>query len=234
MFGNFNKSNNNNNVNVNTTLYTSYSDLALVRISAWNKSISLSVQPCEGRNNEGLRQYADRKDAKSISTALVSDNAVALLTGIKEEILPAIKAKKKATVSVTMGSNDNKKVLSIIADENGGVYLSLAQHVDDKGQTDKGNIVTHKFNKKSYYTSYSPSEGLNNEVEANTDFATFTRSLESIYQLDGAVAHSIEYANKLKSSMASHRSFNNDNNGGSYQAPTENIQMGPDDPFPFG
>lgn len=224
------KNNRTNGVNVNTTLYTSYSDESLLKLIAWNKRISLRVQPSKGTNADGVRQYADQNAPESVFTTLMPDNCEALLAGIKDTIVPAIKASTDASVSVMISSGDNRKILTITR-SGSDTYLIISTHVDEVGKCADQNVLTHKFNKRSYFTNYSPKTGVTNEVICDADFATFVSTLYSVRDMSGAIAHSIKYDNDNRQSYASSKTgatqyannngWGNDNNN--YQAPVQNM-----------
>ena len=209
------KSNNlNNGINVNSALYVSYSDTCMLKVGAWNLQLSVKFHPVKGTNSEGLRQYATDK-TEIVNTSLTVDNTTALLTGIKEKIMPAIEAKTEASVSVVMGDAANRKMLTIKTDGS-DVFAVIAINVADNGTTSNENILSHKFNKKSYMTDYDPATGNCTEVVTHADFENFIKKLNDIYTLDAAVPHAIKYNNALKQSFgnnnANTQNYSNNNN----------------------
>ena len=137
---------NNNNVSVNTRLYTSHSDACAVTLGGWNTQISLKFAPFKGVNADGIRQYA-QDSTETIMTSLTMDNTTALLEGINKKIIPAIEAKEETSVSISIGNNNNRKVLTVLTDGN-DIFLRLTIGVSDAGIADGNNSITHKFNKK--------------------------------------------------------------------------------------
>jgi hypothetical protein len=237
MFGNGSYQNNNQKVNVNTPLYTSYSDTCLLRVSAWNKMMSIKLQPIKGVTQEGMRQYADNGSPETVTTSLTQDNVIALLEGIKKNIIPlmsdASNESQFNSVSVTMGAEANRKVMTIKFD-NGDIYLSLASHTDEMGKVDPKNVVTHKFNKKSYFSTYDPTNGVSNETVTYSDFINFLKVLESYRELNGVVAHSISYEKEAKANTFSRRPPQNNMNQQQYSAPVTTYTGSPDaSEFPF-
>lgn len=218
------QNNNGNGVNVNTRLYTSYSDTCMISLGAWNDKLSLKLHPFKGINADGVRQYA-QDNTEVISTSLTTDNAGALISGIKDKILPAIKDKKAENVSITMGINDNRKVLTIATDGN-DVTLKVILGVADDGKADANNSITHKFNKKEYMVGYDPATGSGEVVSTNADFDNFVKKLNDIYTISPAVPHAINYSNAIRNSFSNRQANNNNasysNGGTSYQAPTNN------------
>lgn len=222
--------NNGNGVNLNSKLYTSFSDTCMLTLTAWNTQLSIRVHPMNGVNADGIRQYAqDLSDC--ISTALTVENAIALLDGIETIILPAIKDKSHTgdvSVSVSMGSNDNRKVLTIKTDGT-DVFFGIATNVSENGIADDTNVLWHKFNKRSYLIGYDNKTGSGEEIAVNTDFYNFVKKVETIYQLNSVVAHSINFHNMSKAAFSNPNTGynnNNNNNGGftsqtntGYQAP---------------
>ena len=218
-------SNNNNGVNVNTNLYVSYSDTCMLKMGAWNNNLSIKFHPFKGVNADGVRQYA-QDSIEVTSTSLTTDNATALLDGIRDVIKPAISEGKDTSVSIAMGANENRKVMSIFTKE-GKVHCSIAINVDDDGKTAESNVITHTFNTKDYVVGYSASNGGGTIVTTQADFENFVEKLTSIYKITGEAAHSINYSNAIKASF-SNKSGGNFNSQptpavGGYQAPVSNV-----------
>ena len=210
--------NNNNGVNVNSSLYVSYSEACMLKVGAWNQNLSLRFHPMKGVNADGIRQYA-QDNTEIISTSLTVDNTSALLEGIKKEITPAIEEKRAGNVSIAMGSNDNRKVLTLSTDGN-DITLTISIGVNEQGIA--SDSLTHKFNKKEYMVGYDPSTGSGEIVMANADYDNFVEKLKDIYKLSAAVAHSINYNNALKSSFGNRQANNANSNhitDNSYSAP---------------
>lgn len=222
--------NNGNGVNVNTTFYTSYSDTCMLKIGGWNQNLSIKFHPMKGTNADGIRQYA-QDNTEIITTSLTVDNTSALLEGIKKEIEPAIEEKKSASVSIAMGNNENRKVMTLATDGN-DITLSISVGVNDEGIA--SDTLTHKFNKKEYMVGYDPSTGSGETVMSNADYDNFVEKLKDIYKLSAAIAHSIKYSEALKSSFSNRQANNNQNSAPAYQAPTSNYggsEMGDFLPF---
>ena len=217
--------NNNGGVNVNTKFYTSYSDTCMVTIGGWNTNLSVKFHPFKGVNADGIRQYA-QDNAEVISTSLTTDNAIALLQGIKDKINPAIKESTEASVSVPMGAGDNRKMITVSTDGT-DTFLNIAIHVDENGVAAPENILSHKFNKKEYMVGYNPSTGNGDIVSVNADYENFVKKLEAVYDMVPVVAHSINYNNAMKNSYSNRQASNNQNLSGSasssYTAPSTNI-----------
>ena len=209
------KSNLKNELNVNSALYVSYSDTCMLKVAAWNQQLSVKFHPVKGTNADGVRIYAtDRTEI--VQTSLTVDNTTALLTGIKEKILPALEGKLEASVSVTMGDGANKKVMTIKTDGN-DVFAIIAINVSDNNTTTEENILPHKFNKKSYMTNYDPATGSGEEVVTHADFENFIKKLNDIYELDAAVPHAINYNTAMKASFkAAQQNSQQSNNFNSY------------------
>jgi threonine synthase len=216
------QNNNNNGVNVNTRLYTSYSDTCMLSLGAWNDKLSIKFHPMKGTNADGIRQYAS-DNSEIVNTSLTVENTGALLDGIEKTVNPAINDKQSASVSITMGINENRKVITVSTDGT-DVFITAYVGVSNDGKADPTNSVTHKFNKKEYMVGYDPATGSGETVAANSDFENFVKKLKDIYVISAATAHSIKYSDAVRNSLGS-RNFNN-NNGGSqndYSAPVNNF-----------
>ena len=220
------QTNNSNGVNVNTNLYSSYSDTARVTLGAWNQQLSLKIHPFKGVNADGVRQYAS-DNTEIINTSITVDNATALLEGIKKEVIPALKGEKgefTKQASISMGAAENRKVLTILIDDDGDPALRIAVGVSESGIAADSNILTHKFNKKEYLASYDPHTGENVPVTVYADFENFVKKLESVYDLAPVVSHTINYNNAMKASFGNrNQAASNQPSPSSYSAPTTNF-----------
>lgn len=217
----FGKSNNNGNgVNVNTSFYTSYSDTSLLTVGGWNKSLSIKLSPAVGKNADGITQYA-QENGQQINTGITQENALALLEGYKKEILPAINNASSAKVSISMGANENKKILSIIYDGT-DAYLEIATGVNSDGIANEANVITHKFNKKSYMTGYNYINGTGSEVPVEADLYNFIEKIKACQDIIPTTAHAINYNNAIKSVYSSRGNTNTSNVDNSYSAPINN------------
>lgn len=214
--------NNGNGVNVNTRLYTSYSDTAMITMGGWNMNLSIVFHPFKGVNGDGIRQYA-QENIDCPKTSLTVDNATALIKGIDEQIIPAVNAKETKSVAVAMGSQDNRKTLTI-STVDGDVFITLAVGVDDDGKAPETSIIKHKFNTKTYFKDYNPSTGGGEEVKVQSDFLNFVKKLKGIYGFAPVQQHASKYDNAVKNAYSSRNANNNvSSNGGGYQAQTESI-----------
>lgn len=216
------QNNNGNGVNVNTRLFTSYSDTCMISLGAWNDKLSLKFHPFKGVNADGIRQYA-QDNSEIVSTSLTVDNTTAFLDGIKDKITPALESKTEASVSITMGMNESRKVLTLSTDGT-DVSLSVIVGVAEDGTADTNNMITHKFNKKEYMSGYDPATGSGEVVSTNADYENFVKKLEGIYDLTPTVPHAINYSNAVRNSYGNRQQANNNNGGGNqnYQAPVNN------------
>lgn len=229
----FGKNNNNNGsgVNVNTNFYTSYSDTALVSVGGWNKQLSVKISPCIGKDANGVNQYA-QDNTQQISTGIMQENAIALVTGYETILKPAMEKKETGKVSISMGSNENKKVLSIGYDGTDS-YLELAVGVDENGVSQ--NVIKHKFNKKSFMVGYDASTGSGSEVPVEADLYNFMEKVKACQLLVPTTAHAINYSNATKAAYANNK--NQSAGGGelnnNYSAPTSNYGGSMEDFLPF-
>lgn len=219
MFG-FKPSNNNGGVNVNTSLFSSYSDTCKLTIGAWNLQLSVKFHPFKGVNADGQRIYAT-DNTEIVNTSLTINNTIALLDAIKNEIDPAIAAKESKSVSVLIGSGQNRKMLSIETDGE-EVYAVIYINVQEDGTVPNPavNCVKHQFNKKEYMIGYNCENGTGETVAVNSEYQDFVKKLESIFTLAPAVPHSINYNNAMKASFSNRQAAANNNANPQYSAPT--------------
>lgn len=199
-----------NKVNVNTHLFTSYSDNCLVSLGFWNDKISLKFQPCIGVNANGLRQYSQDKNM-IVQTSLLLENATTFLEMVDKEFEPKFNEKKAASVSIIIGADANKKILTLSTDGN-DVFLSIAVNVDSSNKADSNNVMVHQFQKKDSIVNYNNETGAGEIVKVDADYKNFIKKLRDIYTNTPAIPHSINYSNAIKSS------YSNRNNGGMSEA----------------
>ena len=231
----FGRSNNGNGVNVNTNLYTSTSDTCMVKMGAWNNNLSIKFYPFKGVNADGIRQYA-QDNSEVVSTALNTDNATALLQAIKTELTPAIEAHEPKVISVAMGNQNDRKVMSLKYDGGTVMKLCIATAVDENGVAQPVNIIEHTFNVREYMVGYDPDTGAGEKVTVMSDYLNFVEKVKDIYKLSAAVSHSINYSNALKSSFTTSRNQANNNapQQDSMNAPITNYGSGEEMDFlPF-
>lgn len=223
MFG-FKPSNNNNGgVNVNTSLFSSYSDTCKLTIGAWNLQLSIKFHPFKGVNADGQRIYAT-DNTEIVNTSLTVANTIALLEAIKTVLEPAIAEKRAESVSVLIGSGQNRKMLSVETDGE-EIYAVIYINVQDDGTVPNPsvNCVKHQFNKKEYMIGYNCENGTGEAVMVNTEYQDFVKKLESIYTFAPAVPHSINYNNAMKASFSNRQAAANNNANPAYSAPTSNF-----------
>ena len=142
-------------ISLNTSFFTSYSETCLLQVGGWNRQLSISFKPCTGTDANGVRTYAEDK-SQYIITSLTADNAIAMIEGFEKYILPAIKTGEEASISVVMGSNDQRKVITLKYDGT-DAYISVSTGLNESGVAT--NTITHKFNKKNYLVGYKPTTG---------------------------------------------------------------------------
>lgn len=227
MFNN-NQYNNGNGVNVNTNFGTSYSDVASVQIGAWNRQLSVRIQPAIGKNADGITQYTTDR-TQVITTAITHENAILLLEGMNEKLLPAIAEGKAKSISVPMGKPDSRKVFTIGFDGKES-YIEVATGVNENGVAADGNCIHHVLAKREYMEDYNHTTGQSVNVEVEVELLKLKAEIEKINDLIPAVAHSISYNNALKSAYAQHKQ--SDSGAGNYSAPMMNASD-PSDFLPF-
>lgn len=209
---------NNNGVNINTTFKVFFSDLSSLTIGAWNQQLSIRLIPCVGHDTNGLRQYDQNRRA---NTALYPEKAVILKKAIDKYIVPLIEKLdagepvEPKSVSVSLGSNEKKNVLSIEvkADENGkfGVYLTLYQSIKDDNSADPANVYTYLFGNGTYVVDYDFRTGkYNDETEVESEWDVFYSLLSKCDEVLPVAAHGTRYVNALSSKFTA----NQGNNGG--------------------
>lgn len=210
----FNKSYNNNGnaVNANTHFFNSYSETSLLRVGGWNQQLSIRLQPATGKDSSGVTMYA-QDQSQILSTSLSQDSAIVLFDGFKKEIEPCLDAhiaSKKISTQVSNG--DTKKIISIYYDGN-DAYLEIATSVNDQNITTDQNVITHKFNKRTYMVNYDYHTGQATETKTiESDFLNFMDKVEKVKDMTPVVVHTMKYANAVKNTF-SNNNQNNGNNG---------------------
>ena len=213
----FGKNNNNGGVNVNTSFYTSYSNESLLTVGGWNRNLSIKLAPSTGKDTNGLTQYTQDQN-QIINTSIREENAIALLEGYNEVILPAIKEKKDAKITISIGSGDTKKALSIMY-KDGNAILELCTNINESGVTDESHVYTHTFNKKGYAVDYKWEDGTAEVVDTEADLINFMKKIEKMQDLVPTTAHSIKYSEANKAAYKNNNQNNNDYQS-NYSAPS--------------
>ena len=211
----FNRSYNNNGnaVNVNTHFFNSYSETSLLRVGGWNQQLSIRLQPATGKDSSGVTMYA-QDQSQILSTSLSQDSAIVLYDGFKKEIEPCLDAhvaSKKISTQVSNG--DTKKIISIYYDGN-DAYLEIATSVNDQNITTDQNVITHKFNKRTYMVNYDYHTGQATETKTiESDFLNFMDKVEKVKDMTPVVVHTMKYANAVKNTFSNNNNQNTGNNG---------------------
>ena len=211
----FNKSYNNNGnaVNANTHFFNSYSETSLLRVGGWNQQLSIRLQPATGKDSSGVTMYA-QDQSQILSTSLSQDSAIVLYDGFKKEIEPCLDAhiaSKKISTQVSNG--DTKKIISIYYDGN-DAYLEIATSVNDQNITTDQNVITHKFNKRTYMVNYDYHTGQATETKTiESDFLNFMDKVEKVKDMTPVVVHTMKYANAVKNTFSNNNNQNSGNNG---------------------
>lgn len=209
-----------NQVSTNTSLYMSFSDTCQLIVRGWNEQLSFKFAPFKGLDANGKRQFAQDR-SEIIATSLTKENAITMVEGIKSVILPALEKKESASITVTMGSDESKKAMTVSTSE-GSVYLTINLGVNQENVA-SGDSLSHKFNIKEYIVGYEPSSGAGESVVlVNSDFINFMHILESAKDLNQLQVHNMNYGTAIKSSFTStsgnsfggYSNFNNNYNGG--------------------
>lgn len=211
----FNKSYNNNGnaVNANTHFFNSYSETSLLRVGGWNQQLSIRLQPATGKDSSGVTMYA-QDQSQILSTSLSQESAIVLYDGFKKEIEPCLDAhiaSKKISTQVSNG--DTKKIISIYYDGN-DAYLEIATSVNDQNITTDQNVITHKFNKRTYMVNYDYHTGQATETKTiESDFLNFMDKVEKVKDMTPVVVHTMKYANAVKNTFSNNNNQNTGNNG---------------------
>lgn len=199
-------------INLNTNFYTSYSETAQVTAGGWNNQLSIKMKPCVGQDANGIRQYAEDR-SQIISTSITPENALCLVEGFDNIVVPAIRGEKShGAVSIVMGSAEQRKILTVGYD-NGNAYLSIAVALDENGKA--GGEIRHIFNKKSYLVDYNPAVGNPVEQSVEADLFNFMDKVRAVKDLAPITAHAIKYNEMNRSAFTGNT---NNAGGSSYQA----------------
>lgn len=220
-------------ISLNTSFFTSYSETCLLQVGGWNKQLSISFKPCTGTDANGIRTYAEDK-SQYVITSLTADNAIAMIEGFEKYILPAIKSGDEASISIVMGGNEQRKVITLKYDGT-DAYISVSTGLNESGVST--NTITHKFNKKNYLVGYKPATGDYTEESTESELFIFMNKVRKVDDLVPVQAHARRYYDMTHPVPQQQTGYNNQrpqtqNIGNSYQAPTTTSE--PDMPFlPF-
>lgn len=211
-----------NVVNVNTNFFISYSETSMIKVGGWNRQLSIKVHPATGKDANGLTQYVQDTN-QVISTSITEDNAIALSTKYEEYGGDkAVGEKKPLSISVPIGSAENRKVLTISYDGT-DAYFELALNVNNNGVASQ--TIKHKFNKKPIVENYNATTGEGTEVQVETELINFMKKVSGVQNLVPMTAHSIKFNNALTSAYS--QGINVGGTGGNqgnnnYSAPSSN------------
>ena len=211
-------------VNLNTNFFNSYSDTCHVQVGGWNQQLSVKFKPCVGTDANGIRTYAEDK-SQIVSTSITNENALALIEGFEATVLPAIRGEKESgTVSIVMGSDDNRKVLTV-GYKDGNAFISISIGLNEVGAAQQ--TITHTFNKKNYLEEYDPATGNAPEKSVEVELFSFMNKVRKVDDLIPVQAHSNRYYDMVRpvgSGGQSNTGFNNQRSApqqnSGYQAPT--------------
>ena len=208
----FNRSpynNSGNVVNTNTHFFNSYSETSLLRVGGWNQQLSIRLQPAIGKDSSGVTMYA-QDQSQILSTSLTQDSAIVLYEGFKKEIEPCLDANiASKKISTQVSNGDTKKIISIYYDGN-DAYLEVATSVNDQNITTDQNVITHKFNKRTYMVDYDFHTGGTSETRTvESEFLNFIDKVKKVKDLTPVVVHTMKYAEAIKNTFR-----NNNGNGG--------------------
>lgn len=239
----FRNQTNNNNPSVNTRLAQFYSQENAVTLSAWNTNISLRIQPCIGVDGNGIRQYDNSRD-KAITTSITPDNALALVKGVTEKILPAIQEGTPKRISVIISANSAARKVLTIGFDGKDSYMELAMNVSETGVCASQSVIRHTFSTRDYMEDYEPTNGTGNTITFHAELIRFIDKFKNIDLIGGAVPHAIKYADAARLVfVAGSSQFNvtptTSNNAepveqkAPYSAPVQNHDGDIDDLLPF-
>jgi hypothetical protein len=139
---------NNNNAprgtRTETHIRTIYSDLSCVTIKFYNTSLSFNFIPFAGKDSRGINQYQKPQQPGQIvgmTTTFTHANAVAMMSAIRENIIPAIAKDEDVAVTIPL-ANNTEIVLERRNDEfaQKRIFMTISR----QGQSGPNNIP-YKF-----------------------------------------------------------------------------------------
>lgn len=193
----FNNQNNNENadVSVNTRGITFKNskgfDPSAFELNFWNGNISLKMHPALPEAQRTETRVFDYET--TVSTALTPEKALLLANKIEKEIFPALEAKTKKTVGITVGGNGLVVVSTGMGDE-AKPYIALFKGLDENTKKPESGIH-YEFNNTFTVDDYDETTGSYNINEGNyTELNLFTAILkDSAIALSGITAHCNRY-----------------------------------------
>lgn len=208
-----------NGINVNTSFKTFFSDLSSLSVGAWNGQMSIRITPSMGTDSNGIRQYDNNRKA---NTALYPEKALLLKEAFDKHIRPLVKAYKETgegqskSVSLSLGSNEKKNVLSIEFKEGSDgkyhLYLTINQMIREDNSVDPQNVFSYCFNENTYVLDYNPSNGTYaSEESCESEFEVFYEMLGNVVNILPIAAHGVKYTNTVSAR------FSGNKNGNDYQ-----------------
>lgn len=218
MYNNYNSNRPLDGLNVNTQYFQDFSDTGKIVVSGWNDKVSIRFTRASGVNADGLTMYNDQD---YLATALTKDAVKALIDGIDNTIIPAVKAGDMNTsVAIQTASNENgSTVIEILVASNSkdqlAVFLNGHKYVSN-GPVD---TYVHEFRQKSYLKDFNPMTNEGARVDVQTKFMQFVDILRKSLDPIAVTVHGEKYRAKMAEAYNSNRGGNNSNYGnrGGYQ-----------------
>lgn len=244
MYNNYNSNRPIDGLSVNTQFMMDYCDTAKITLSGWNDKVSIRLNRASGKNADGLTMYNEQD---YFNTALTKDAIEALIDGIDNVIIPAIKENKNGSIAVQTSSNENgSNVIEILVAPNDKNTYSVFLNAHKYGQAGPIDTFTHEFRQKSYLRDFNPMTNQGDNVIVQVKFMQFVQVLRTSLIPVAVTAHGEKYRARIAEAYNANRNGNGGNNYGNrgYQnnnsAPQPNNAYTPaynpaglDDALPF-
>ena len=208
MYNNYNSNRPTDGLSVNTQFMMDYCDTAKITVSGWNDKVSIRLNRSSGKNADGLSMYNEQD---YFNTAMTKDVIDALIDGIDNIIIPAIKEMRNASIAVQTSSNENgSNVIEILVAPNDKNGFSVFLNAHKYGQAGPIDTFTHEFRQKNYLRDFNPMTNQGDVVVVQAKFMQFVAVLRTALIPVAVTAH----GEKFRAKIAEAYNNNRPNNGG--------------------
>lgn len=212
MYNNYNSNRPTDGLSVNTQFMMDYCDTAKITVSGWNDKVSIRLNRSSGKNADGLTMYNEQD---YFNTAMTKDVIEALIDGIDNTIIPAIKEMRNASIAVQTSSNENgSNVIEILVASNDKNGFSVFLNAHKYGQAGPIDTFTHEFRQKNYLKDFNPMTNQGDIVVVQAKFMQFVAVLRAALIPVAVTAHGEKFRAKIAEAYNSNRGGNNNYSGG--------------------
>lgn len=225
MYNNYNSNRPMDGLSVNTQFMQDYCDTARIVVSGWNDKVSIRMNRASGKNADGVTMYNEQD---YFTTALTKDAIEALLEGIDNEIIPAIKENRSnVAIAVQTSANENgSNVIEVLVADNDKNQLCVFLNAHKYGSAGPIDTFNHEFRQKSYLKDFNPMTNSGTNIAVQSKFMMFVQVLRTALVPVAVTAHGEKYRAKIAEAYNSNRGGNNNYSGGNRSCQNNTASQG--------